>query len=154
MKSWLILLLVLLTLGGCANRVIFPSQSPSSKKVTKTHTFLFWGLSGEVSYELYESCPSGNVYEVYSHANAAQVVYTIGSLGLYSPRSVQITCSARGLRPDRKKSPSNPNDYRPPAPKTKTMLEDMPMKTPPAPQQKMPQQKAPQQKEPAIYDLH
>lgn len=88
--SFLISLLVI----GCYNRVQFPSQAPSATTVAYTKIFLFWGLMGEGNYELYSACPSENVYEINSHTNFLQGALTVASLGIYSPRTIEVVCAA------------------------------------------------------------
>ncbi len=80
---------------GCHNRVQFPSQAPSEKKVEHTTSFFFWGLAGETSYELYEDCPSGNIYEIYAYTSPSQIAWNFLTLGIYSPRTIEVTCSGK-----------------------------------------------------------
>lgn len=87
------LLIGVMLIGGCYNRVQFPSGVPSEDRIEHTKTFLLWGLVGEENYELYEDCPSGSVYEIYVRTGFLQGVLTAVTLGLYSPRTIEITCT-------------------------------------------------------------
>ncbi len=95
MKQVGLSLIILMLLVGCHNRVQFPSETPSEQKIEQTDIFLFWGLLGEANYELYEDCPEGRVYEVYAHTSIPQGLLTVVSLGIYSPRTIEITCSGK-----------------------------------------------------------
>ena len=86
-------LLIGVMLVGCYNRVQFPSGVPSEESIEHTKIFLLWGLLGEENYELYEDCPSGGVYEINVHTGFLQGAFTLLTLGLYSPRTIEITCT-------------------------------------------------------------
>ena len=86
--------LVSLLLVGCYNQVRFPAQAPSKTVVNHTKIFLFWGLMGNEDYELYRDCRLGNVYEVDAHTSFPQGALTVVTLGIYSLRTVKITCAA------------------------------------------------------------
>ena len=77
---------------GCYNRVQFPSQTPSETTVEHTKIYLLWGLIGEENYELYEDCPTGNIYEINAYTSFFQGVLTGVTLGIYSPRTVEVIC--------------------------------------------------------------
>lgn len=81
-------------LMGCYSQVRFPSQAPSKKVVSHSKIFMFWGLAGNEEYELYRDCRLGNVYEVNSHTSFPQGALTVLTLGIYSPRTMEITCAA------------------------------------------------------------
>jgi len=95
MKQVGLSLIILMLLVGCYNRVQFPSETPSEDKIEHTDIFLFWGLLGDAHYELYEDCPEGRVYEVYAYTSIPQGLLTLVSLGLYNPRTIEITCSSK-----------------------------------------------------------
>ncbi|MBF0280551.1 MAG: hypothetical protein HQM13_22330 [SAR324 cluster bacterium] len=95
MQKFGLCIAVLILLAGCYNRVQFPSETPSDEKVEHTDIFLFWGLAGEANYELYEDCPNGSVYEIYARTGIFQGILTVLSVGVYSPRSIEITCSGK-----------------------------------------------------------
>ncbi len=99
-KTSCLILLGMVLLTACHNRVQFPSQFPSKKKVEHTTSFFLWGVIGETNYELYEDCPTENVYEVHTYTSPLQVAWNLVTLGIYSPRTVEVTCSGKGYTPD------------------------------------------------------
>lgn len=57
-----------------------------------THWFYFWGFfPRKISVDLTRSCPNG-VYEVYQYATVTDGAISEITLGIVSPRTLQITC--------------------------------------------------------------
>tara|TARA_B100000945_G_scaffold311033_1_gene303729 strand:- start:1171 stop:1428 length:258 start_codon:yes stop_codon:yes gene_type:complete len=83
-------------LSSCKVQVQYPSEFPSKTVITKEENFWFWGLVGEKNFEVNDICPQGRVYEVNIYSTILQSTYTFLSLGIYSPRTVNIFCSIRG----------------------------------------------------------
>lgn len=54
--------------------------------------FFFWGLAGEKDVDLDAVCPEGPV-RWSNHASAADVLLTLVTLGLYSPRTIVVECA-------------------------------------------------------------
>ena len=95
-RFFIFVLLFFLVISGCKVQVRYPSEFPSKTVITNEETFWFWGLIGEKNYEIYDLCPQGRVYEFIIYTTIPQSIYTILSLGVYSPRTVTIVCSIRG----------------------------------------------------------
>ena len=86
----------LLVLGGCRIQVQYPSETPSEQVIVEERTYWLWGLIGETSYEAYDLCTEGRVYELSHDATWRQGLIAVGTLGIYCPRTITITCSDRG----------------------------------------------------------
>ena len=95
-RIYVLVLSFLLLISGCKVQVRYPSEFPSKTVITNQEAFWFWGLIGEKTYEVYDLCPQGRVYELKIFSSILQSTYTILSLGIYSPRTVTIVCSIRG----------------------------------------------------------
>ena len=89
----------LLVLGGCRIQVQYPSETPSEQVIVEERTYWLWGLIGETSYEAYDLCTEGRVYELSHDATWRQGLIAVGTLGIYCPRTITITCSDRGRDP-------------------------------------------------------
>lgn len=63
-----------------------------SKNVIKQHFFIGGLYPFEMSYTQKELCPSGKIYDVYQYFSLMDGLYENLSVGLYSPRTLQITC--------------------------------------------------------------
>jgi hypothetical protein len=75
--------------------VQYPGETPSPVVQTFEHTFLFWGLIGEHSYELYDLCNKGRVYEIKTYTTMTQGFLAVVTLGIYTPRTITIVCSGK-----------------------------------------------------------
>lgn len=155
MRSRCFFILIVLTMVGCTNRVQFPSQTPSSKIVVHTENFYLWGLIGEASYEVYEDCPSGLVYQVYAHTSPLQIVWNVLTLGAISPRTIEVTCSGKsvGEMMDSTKEMETQSVPRS-STKTKQFLDDMPTSTDPTNPSPMKNPMKPPSSSPKIFDLN
>ena len=114
--------LCLLAIVGCQVRLQYPSETPSETVFRLEHTYWFWGLLGQTSYELYEYCMQGQVAEVYVYTAPLQSIFTVLTVGIYAPRTIEITCSAKVAaypRPPREPlaAPMEPGEMPSPAPK-------------------------------------
>ncbi len=85
----------LFVLGGCRVQVQYPSETPSEQVFVEERTYWLWGVIGETSYEVYDLCMEGRVYELSHHATWVQGLTAVGTLGIYCPRTITITCSGR-----------------------------------------------------------
>ena len=95
-RSYFMILIFALFIGGCQVQLRYPTELPSKTTVTHEENYWFWGLVGEKTYEVYDLCPQGRVYEIIIYSTYMQSTYTLLSLGIYSPRTVRIVCSIRG----------------------------------------------------------
>ncbi|MEE2716616.1 MAG: hypothetical protein VX610_04235 [SAR324 cluster bacterium] len=95
----LVLALGMLVLGGCRVQVQYPSETPSEQVIVEERIYWLWGLIGETSYEAYDLCTEGRVYELSHNATWQQGLIAVGTLGIYCPRTITITCSSRGRDP-------------------------------------------------------
>ncbi len=92
--KWAALTLVgLIALGGCHVRLQYPSESPSPKQHRLERNFWFWGLVGDWQIEADHYCAQGRLYESHFFTSLGQGVLTFATLGIYSPRTVILTCS-------------------------------------------------------------
>ncbi|MBF0236772.1 MAG: hypothetical protein HQM12_03640 [SAR324 cluster bacterium] len=83
------------TLAGCSVMIRYPEETPSKTVITQQQLFLFWGLSGGTSIEVYEKCPYGRVSDISVFSSASQVILSVVTLGIYTPRTIEIHCSAK-----------------------------------------------------------
>ena len=95
-RSYFMILIFALFIGGCQVQLRYPTELPSKTTVTHEENYWFWGLVGGKKYEIYDLCPQGRVYEILIYSTYMQSTYTVLSLGIYSPRTVLIVCSIRG----------------------------------------------------------
>lgn len=97
MRSLLIVLSCML-LVGCHARVRYPAETPSKAVISYEINYWLWGILGEKNYELYNECNEGRVFEIHVHSTMLQGVVTVMTFGIYTPRTVVITCSGRVAR--------------------------------------------------------
>ena len=96
LRYYCLILILALFIVGCQVQVRYPTEFPSKTTVTHEENYWFWGLVGEKTYEVYDLCPQGRVYEIIIYNSYMQSTYTLLSLGIYSPRTILIVCSIRG----------------------------------------------------------
>ncbi|MGK5090764.1 hypothetical protein WDW89_01960 [Deltaproteobacteria bacterium TL4] len=89
----LVIILGIFVMTGCQVTLNYPSETSSSTAFNYTRDYWFWGSVGASSFELYEDCRNGRVFEVQVHSTLAQGLMTVMTLGIYSPRTIQIICS-------------------------------------------------------------
>jgi hypothetical protein len=98
-KAGWILLVVFSILGGCQLRIQYPSELPSEEVIVEELDYWYWGTEGDPSFEIYDRCPQGRVYETRMEASFTQGLVSVATLGIYTPRTLTITCSLRGAPP-------------------------------------------------------
>lgn len=92
-KLILILGLSAMTLGACHNiQYKNPSAQPGQQHSVK-QSFFLWGLAGGEEINLKALCPAG-VAEISSQTSIVDSLLGAFTGGLYSPRSVDITCQS------------------------------------------------------------
>lgn len=109
-RSILWCVMALMTLSGCHARFQFPAEIPSSKVVQLERNYFLWGFVGENNFELYQYCTEGHAYEIHVYTSFLQGVITAFTGGLYAPRTITITCSARGHANEMLENPSQDMD--------------------------------------------
>lgn len=79
-------------LGGCFKVTYTNPSLPMNGQVVeqKGHFFLF-GLIGDAEVPVYQMCPTG-VSQIQSGHGVGDIVLTILTLGLYAPRSYEMSC--------------------------------------------------------------
>ena len=95
-RSYCLIFIFALFIGGCQVQLRYPTELPSKTTISQEENYWFWGLVGEKTYEVYDLCPQGRVYEIIIYNSYMQSTYTLLSLGIYSPRTILIVCSIRG----------------------------------------------------------
>lgn len=90
-----LLLLSAATLGGCYVNNINTGLPPGGAKHTEQVSFFLWGLAGDASFDLAQLCPQG-VSKIHEEQDVNDVVLSCVTCGLYSPRTVTITCAGGG----------------------------------------------------------
>jgi len=95
-RYYCIILIFVILLSGCKVQVRYPAEFPSKTIITHEESFWLWGLIGEKNYEVSEICPKGRIFEIIINTTVSQSIFTVLSLGIYSPRTITIVCSIRG----------------------------------------------------------
>ena len=89
------LFLLALFVTNCTTVSMVNDGHPTAYKVDGTNKFYLFGLVGNEKVHTYDMCPQG-VYKVRERFEASDVVLSILTLGIYAPRSYQVTCKAVG----------------------------------------------------------
>jgi hypothetical protein len=92
MKRFLPILLLPL-LSACYINNVETGKKAGGKSHTETVPFLLWGLVGEASFNVDEICPGG-VASIHEEATPVDSILGCVTCGIYSPRTVTITCSS------------------------------------------------------------
>ena len=94
LTAWSLMLTGALGVTSCHVHLRYPKAQTSEVVTTTEVPYWLWGLSGEHHSEVYQSCYKGKVYEIHEYATMTQGIVTLLTLGVYSPRTLKITCSA------------------------------------------------------------
>ena len=88
------LLLCAIALGGCyrATFIRDPQVVRGVEHDQWNHFFIF-GLVGETDLDVRQFCPDGRVAEVQTQANFLNGLVSIVTIGIYTPRTVYVTCA-------------------------------------------------------------
>ncbi len=94
------LLLGVLALSAlCGCRATFRDPKvPAGSEHSKWSSFFLGGLIGHERVDIRDYCPSGRVHEVVTAEDAATLVVTLVTAGIYAPRRVYITCGKEKSR--------------------------------------------------------
>ncbi len=94
--SCLVPLVASLLMLAC-NKVSYvnPSTVPTGKTVEKTGHYFLFGLAGKARIQGHRLC-DGQVAKVQSRFAFGDLVLQGLTLGLYSPRTYELTCGAKG----------------------------------------------------------
>jgi hypothetical protein len=79
-------------LAGCHTVRYQTGRPASARKVEQTHHFFFWGLKGKPVVDLDAACPEG-VARWTNRSDALDWLASVGTLGVWSPRTVTIECA-------------------------------------------------------------
>jgi hypothetical protein len=83
----------LMTLAGCYNvTYIAKTRTPSTMVQEEKMNFFVAGLVGTHDVQAGQKCPTG-VAKVKTTQTAVDVLLTVVTIGIYSPRTAQITCA-------------------------------------------------------------
>ncbi len=84
-------LVVALCVGGCLNAT-FLSNKPPGNVVYLKHPFFLGGLIGEAIVDVGQICADG-VQSVRTFWGGVDIVLTIVTVGIYSPRTTEVVCA-------------------------------------------------------------
>ncbi len=87
----MLLLAVLGTQPGCYAVRYQTRATASGRKHTIPAHFFLWGLAGEKDVDLDAVCPEGPA-RWSNHASAVDVLLTVITVGIYSPRTITVEC--------------------------------------------------------------
>ena len=91
-KATLALAATLMFAGACNKVTYVNPQVPRGGAVhSETGHFFIFGLVGEKTIPVYQMCPNG-VAQIQSKASFLDLVLTLITINLYSPRSYEIEC--------------------------------------------------------------
>ncbi len=96
---YLALVITLGALGGCQLHLRYPAELPSEERIVENLDYWYWGTEGEPQFEVYNRCPQGRIYEMTVEATWSQALVSVATLGIYTPRTLTVVCSLRGITP-------------------------------------------------------
>jgi hypothetical protein len=89
----LVAISALTALTGCFNvTYISRTRQPAAAVHDQNLNFFLVGLIGQHDIQAGQICPTG-IAKVHSQSTGVDVLLTIVTLGIYSPRTVHITCA-------------------------------------------------------------
>ena len=97
MKAIVLAVVLALATGACAKVTYVNPGAVPGPVVEKTGHFFIAGLAGTAVIPAYQMCPGG-VAQVQSKFTVGDVLLTIFTFLIYTPRTYEITCSAGGMR--------------------------------------------------------
>lgn len=98
LQMTLVVLGLALAATGCATHTInYKSPTAQAGGATQSvkQSFFLWGLVGGSEVDLERVCPTG-VAQIQSKTGVGDQIFTVLTGGIYSPMSVDVTCSAGG----------------------------------------------------------
>jgi hypothetical protein len=92
MKTRVFLFVFLVCLSGCYNLAV--TNGPSGgRSIERRHNLFALGFYGEDPVDLTKECPGGTG-NVSARFTVEDVLLTVASVGIYSPRTVTIECGS------------------------------------------------------------
>ena len=82
----------LVALAGCHNVRYDTGRPPSDRVVNVPVNFFLWGLVGQKVVDLDAACPEGAA-TWQNRATVTDALLDVITLGIWSPRTVSITCA-------------------------------------------------------------
>lgn len=77
----------------CKGAETFGGQTFKTRVIEQKEEFWFWGLSPDkFEYKAQELCPEKGVLEIYNYSTFMDGLFENGTLGIYAPRHIRITC--------------------------------------------------------------
>jgi hypothetical protein len=73
----------------------YPAETPSERQHQLEAKYWLWGQIGEASVEAPLHCAEGQLYEAHVFSSLEQGLLSVATFGIYTPRTIQITCSGR-----------------------------------------------------------
>jgi hypothetical protein len=92
LRSAAVALCAAAALAGCHTVRYQTGRPASARKVEQTHHFFFWGLKGKPVVDLDAACPEG-VARWTNKSDALDWLASVGTLGIWSPRTVIVECA-------------------------------------------------------------
>jgi hypothetical protein len=86
-----------LALGGCGYTYHFETDLPRGEEHNEWASFFLFGLVGEYELDVRELCPQG-VAEIATGNDFLTWLVSTFTLGIYTPRKVNVWCAAGGVR--------------------------------------------------------
>ena len=97
LKQGIVLLVLLIALPGlgCHTMHFNVQEGTRAEVVRDRKAFFFWGLAPTHEVDVSEHCPNG-VLAVVENTTFGDVMLTLITLGIYSPRSSWFECASVG----------------------------------------------------------
>ena len=89
----IVCLLGALLLGGCAKNIVKTGMPGLRHEITERQPYGFWGLVPTHHYATTEFCQAGVLARVEQKMTFGNALAYFFTLGLYSPRTLQVTCA-------------------------------------------------------------
>ncbi len=90
-------ILLALSAVGCSASFQSPAALPGEEHSVWNSHYVFGAVGGR-EVDVRELCPDGRVSQVETGANLGTLALSVLTIGIYTPRVVTVTCTAKGPR--------------------------------------------------------
>lgn len=98
-KLYIIPLVLLLFVIGCHHNRVTYKKGSGGKITKKSHDYFLWGLiPSEKKFKVKELCPGGSIQQIHSYFTVPNALFGICTLGIYSPKTLEVKCTAGGMK--------------------------------------------------------
>ena len=90
-----VLLTLLLGISGCYKATFYQGSTVAGTQHEAWESFFLYGLIGSPTVDVREFCPDGQIASLSSGGNFGTELVSVLTVGLYTPRRVEVRCSDR-----------------------------------------------------------